>query len=528
MTRKGFWLVFAIVLLFHLNPMDSNAQGRISIDTSHKYKGMKSSFAKGYEPTIEKDTMTLVVPFVSDTKMKGNRITVGIDFEKEENSPFYYKNYQKRVKQSKEGVYLYQCQIKLKKDRVNGQFPLHVWAEGTGIADKGSKSADEASKSADKTSKSVSRKGVSSKDSTNPYVVHQEFIIYVEITDGRAQVCGKPEENGTADALEEPQTPDLSEGGEENFEYEPPQLSSDPPQTGEEEKNSQPRLMVYQDSLQGKPLEAGSSVLWNLSIQNCSGSHAIENVKVTLLFDGKDLIFEKTSWYFERVSPKNTMDLSQSLSAVKKAAAEPVSVQFQIEYEDEKGNSYNSTETVGISVSQPQHAELANLSFPETIYASDTQILAFQVQNTGLSAVYNAKVRVEGKGLFPQGELFVGTLEGGAAAPGEIQVFAGTLDMDEQGNLIEGAGDKYGDTIGKVILSYENEQGEANEQELEIRTSIQEPKIVELKVEKEKPKTNQWWITIVAGVILALILVIVWLYLRMKYYQRRSGYGETE
>lgn len=73
-----------------------------------------------------------------------------------------------------------------------------------------------------------------------------------------------------------------------------------------------------------------------------------------------------------------------------------------------------------------------------------------------------------------------------------------------------------------VIFSYENEQGEVAEQKQELKTSIKKPQIVELKVEKEVPKTNQWWITILAGAFLVLILIIVWLYLRMKHYQRIS------
>ena len=91
--------------------------------------------------------------------------------------------------------------------------------------------------------------------------------------------------------------------------------------------------------------------------------------------------------------------------------------------------------------------------------------------------------------------------------------------MDNQGNIIEEGGEKYGDTSGVVTFSYEDEQGQVIEQSMEVHTSIKEPEIVELKVEKEVPETNQWWITIVAGIILALVLVVIWLYLRMKYYQ---------
>ena len=67
------------------------------------------------------------------------------------------------------------------------------------------------------------------------------------------------------------------------------------------------------------------------------------------------------------------------------------------------------------------------------------------------AAVFNGKIPKltaarQGKGLFPREELFLGNLEGGTSQPGELQVFAGTLDMDNQGNIIEEGGEKYGDT----------------------------------------------------------------------------------
>lgn len=81
---------------------------------------------------------------------------------------------------------------------------------------------------------------------------------------------------------------------------------------------------------------------------------------------------------------------------------------------------------------------------------------------------------------------------------------------------------KYGDTTGTVVFSYENEQGKPVETSQELHTSIKKPQVVKLKVEKEAPKTNQWWITILAVIFLVLILIIIWLYLRMKHYWRVS------
>lgn len=458
-----------------------SAESGISIDSSRKYEGMDAPFAKGYEPSIKKNVMTLVVPFVSDANMEKNRITVGVDFESGQDGPFHYKNYRKSVKQSEEGVYLYRCRLKLKEDRVNGQYPLHLWAEGKG--------ADG--------------------------LFRQEFTIYVEITDGKPKAgVVVPGEDGAeqSDIGGAFSGEDSAQLAEQDF--------SESFSSSAEEKNSQPRLLITQNSLQGNALEAGNSATWSIAVQNCSSSHNVENVKVTLLSDNKDVVFEKTSWYFEKTAPKKTMDLSQNLTVAKKAAAEPVQVQFQIEYEDEKGGSYTSTEEVKLSICQPQQAQLVNLSFPEQVYASDTEFMSFQVLNTGLSTIYNVTVRLEAKGLFPQQEVFLGNIEGGSSADGEQKVFVGTLDMDAQGNVVEEGGKKYGDTSGTVIFSYENEQGEVTEQKMEIHTEIQEAEIVELTVEEEKPKTNQWWITIIFFVIAALVLVIVWLYLRMKHYQR--------
>ena len=197
----------------------------------------------------------------------------------------------------------------------------------------------------------------------------------------------------------------------------------------------------------------------------------MENLKVTLLCESRDISFEKTSWYFERAGAGQVLDLSQNITVGRKAAAEAVPVQLQFDYEDKKGTGYNATESVSLSVSQTQQAELAGLSFPESIYEADTDSLTFQVRNTGLAVIYNARVRLEGKGLFPEKELFLGNMESGASLDGEIPVFAGTLDMDADGNVMEGGGEKYGDVVGTVIFSYEDEQGKVTEQEQKLHTA---------------------------------------------------------
>lgn len=287
----------------------------------------------------------------------------------------------------------------------------------------------------------------------------------------------------------------------------------------EAEVSHQPRILVT-SQLPENALKAGSTTSWAVTVKNCSKTEAIENVKVTLTAEGQDVTLEKASWYFEKIGANKTIDLSQNISVGKKAAQEPVTLQFQFEYEDKRGNGYTCTEPICLPIRQEQQAELVNLSFAESAYASDTEPFTFQVDNTGLATLYNVRVRLTGPGLFPTKDLFLGNMEAGASEDGEIPVFIGTLDMDENGDA-SGEGEKYGETSAVILFSYENEQGEVQEQRMEVHTEIKEPKQVKLKVEKEVPQTNQWWISIVVLAAIVLLSVIVWLYLRMKHFKKR-------
>ncbi len=518
----------ALSLLLCLAPANVSAGGgspaenhsksgvMVTIDANRKYEGMNAPFSKGYEPSIKKDVMSLVIPFRVGQETEGSRILVGISFEREENSPFYYKNYQKKVKESEEGIYLYQCKIQLKENRVNGQYPLHLFVQAQAQGEH----------------------------------IQQEFTIYAEITDGKPKPQTENQEGNHSGPEGSGSTAEdgiggsgsgsiegdsdggsgngglagdgISDGGEMGSMDSPNGTSQPSGSWQKEEASRQPKVIIHANSLQNTPLQAGSQTFWSVSAKNCSSNRSMENLKVTILSEQKDISFEKTAWYFERAGAGASMDLSQNITIGIKAASGPVQIQFQFEYEDKQGTAYTSTETATLTVVQEPKAELAGLTFPESIYESDTDLLTFQVQNSGLAPIYNAKVHLEGKGLFPEKELFLGTIEAGTSTDGEISVFAGNLCMDNEGNIIEEHGEKYGDTLCTVIFSYENEQGEVSEQKQELKTSIKKPQIVELKVEKEAPKTNQWWITILAGAFLVLILIIIWLYLRMKHYRRIS------
>lgn len=131
------------------------------IDNQNVYKGMEKSYSRGYVPKIGNDNAVLVLPLQAKHKISGNQITAALKFGEGENLPFVHKNYEKEVKLKyykagkqgkKVGRYLVSFNLKLKKDRYNGSYPVIVTVSGQ-----------------DESGNEIS----------------QEFTVYVTITDGK-------------------------------------------------------------------------------------------------------------------------------------------------------------------------------------------------------------------------------------------------------------------------------------------------------------------------------------------------------
>lgn len=138
----------------------------LTIDNQHVFEGMDASYAGGYVPKIEKNKAVLVLPLLAKQKLAHEQMTVSVTFGGAEGEPFVYKNYEKAVsfgyhktagRSEKTGCYLVSFALQLKKERVNGSYPvtLSVRAE------------DEMGNE-----------------------IRQDFTVYVTITDGNATSTG--------------------------------------------------------------------------------------------------------------------------------------------------------------------------------------------------------------------------------------------------------------------------------------------------------------------------------------------------
>lgn len=144
---------------------DTAGASSIVIDNKNVYKGMDKSYSGGYVPRIEGENAVVVLPLLAKRKLSNNKMTVTLKFGEGEQLPFVFKNYEKSVVYGshktgkggvKSGCYLASFDLKLKKERYNGSYPvtLSVRAE------------DEAGNE-----------------------INQEFTVYVTITDGKKAVA---------------------------------------------------------------------------------------------------------------------------------------------------------------------------------------------------------------------------------------------------------------------------------------------------------------------------------------------------
>lgn len=467
----------------------------LGIDNRHRYGGMKQSFSEGYQPKIKENTLYLAVPFTSDARLKDDCLTVGLTFAQDKQSPFVFKNYQKDVARkwyvlqdgvmredtgqstdahtdqsaqdpNRQQAYLYTCEVPLQPDAASGQYSVTVSARG--YTEKGEK-------------------------------LTLDYQIFVQIPEPPVN------ENGNGSGGEGVISGGGGGGGFSGG-------------SGEETEEiiRQPKMLLEECSLTEKGLEAGTQETMRVSFRNRSASQTMYNLKIVIQTESKDIRLGRSSFYFSEVAPEDTIELEDELSVTSLAQTDSVSLNFQFEYEDKKGTAANGTESVVIPIVQPVHVELETGQIPASLYASDTTELSFNVLNLSRTGVYNVRIKLEGDGMFPTEDVFIGNMEAGTQGSAVMRVYVGTRTMEAIGDD-SGVQDseKYGPVSGTVTMQYEDALGRTHEVRQDYQTEIKKAEVLSLKVDKE-PEQNSWWISVFAALIAGLLLLVAVLIWRLR------------
>lgn len=283
-----------------------------------------------------------------------------------------------------------------------------------------------------------------------------------------------------------------------------------------EELIRQPKILLESCSLTGKNMEAGSSEEVEFVLKNKSSNQEIYNLKLVFSTETPGIQFEKNSFYFEKISPGGRINVLNRIRAAADTKEGTVPITLSFEYEDKKGTSAAGTEKMEFLVKQKIWVNLDCDNLPAEVYSTDTVNMGIRVQNVSRTGIFNARVALEGTGMFPKEEIFLGNMDAGTESTGTMRIFVGTRTMETSGRD-EGTDEKemYGNVTGKITLRYEDGEGKHYEQVREYETKIQKPRLQTLNIEKPK-KANSWWYSVAAAAACGMICLILLLMHRIR------------
>lgn len=261
-----------------------------------------------------------------------------------------------------------------------------------------------------------------------------------------------------------------------------------------------PQLMVSSYSFGGSYVQAGDEFNLALKLYNTSGSHDLENIKVTVeSADGTFIpVRSSNSFYVEKIGHKGTADHSMVFSVKPDAEQKTTSVNLNMSYQDMGGNEYTANDVISIPVMQETRLVIDDIVAPPELYAGMQTGLNVQFYNMGKTTLSNLRINAEGDfDTMESSTYYVGNME-----PGRNDYYSFSFMPRAVGPM-----------NGRVVFTYEdasgNEQSYLKEFTFDIMDMPEMPDDFYPPMEEAGGKTP--WIPIVAGLIVlaaALIFLI--------------------
>ncbi len=287
---------------------------------------------------------------------------------------------------------------------------------------------------------------------------------------------------------------------------------------------SVPRVIVTGFSTNPEIVKAGSDFTLTIHLKNTSKKSRVNN----MLFDlnapveGSD---EQTTApaflpssgssaiYLEGIKANGTADISINLNAKADLLQKPYSVELSMKYEDADYNGVEASSSLSIPVKQDARFEFSEIQVnPESISVDEEANVMCNLYNLGRIKLYNVKAVFEGA-CIEREEVFIGNVDSGTQA---------SIDA-----MLKGTKETGGPATVKMIMSYENEEGEIFTEEKEITLEVaqaEEEIMDEMPMEGEEGGKSFPLLAIAAAVVAAAAAVSVILVRRKK----RKGMSEEE
>lgn len=417
-------------------------QNLLSVDDENIYNGMGTAYRDGYEPAIIDDTAVIILPLYVDEDIGLQKIKVVPDLGATDSSPFVVKNYQKTFQKTTESI-----------NGGSGQREVFLVAFDFALKDDRINGVYPVQWTVDYTYEGIP--------------VTQVFTSYVNITDGKSAE---------------------------------PAVTSEPV---EEKPTSEPKVIVAQCVNIPDKIESGDEFSFTVVLKNTNKSKYVQNMTVTVgcEAEGISLVADSNVFYYDYLKAGGTLEVPLSFRCSESTAAGRYHISLDMSYDNPDAVVLSSAGQVELNISQKVMMDLEVGSMPGEMNAGDSMSIPIQALNLGRGKVYNVRCYVEAAGVTTPTSLFLGDLEGGTAASGELNIFAGMVNPDGETDS-----ERYGYTSGKIIMTYEDENGEEQVKEKNFSVTIQPLQINTGFAEEEESGQNVG-LQLLGGVI-AIVAVI--------------------
>lgn len=489
-------LCLLLLLLFPMQTWGAVAAGpeptaqneKLRLDNENRYEDMEKAYQDGYEPEVSGECVSVILPLLWNGKNEVNTITASMDQGDQNTAPFIFQNYQKTFKKTEEKindtdqtreVFLIKFVLKLKSDRKNGAYPVQI-----------------------KTTVQLEEQEI-----------EQNFTVYVQINDEKVAEI-------TPTATPEPTPSDTSGISEETDSTVPAaeivgggDVAAAVVAGGEnkeEKATSEPKVIVADCKEIPEHIYAGDSVTLKVILKNTNKKKYVQNMTVTAGCEGDGISLGNAvnTQYYEKLGAGKTLEVPVEIQTDKKTEAGKYKLTLELSYDNPDAVTLTATGQIEITIEQKSELTMEIGQIPEEVNAGDRLQISVQLMNVGRGMVYNARCTVDVPGLQTDKSLFLGNLEGGTAVSGELDAFAGVVNAEE-----ETAEKRYGRTGGRILLTYEDENGNSYEETSDIVLTIQPLKIQEQITDEKEKESNkisrQFLIGVTAVVGLGIVGVVL-------------------
>lgn len=293
---------------------------------------------------------------------------------------------------------------------------------------------------------------------------------------------------------------------------------------------SAPKLLVTGYQTKPEKIMAGEKFELTVHIKNTAKSTAVCNGK--FLIGNEAGTFLPTSGsnavFIEKIEAGKTGDLKIEMKTSPDLAQKNYSLIIKGDFDDGKGNSYTSNDSLSVPVYQQVKLGIADIQMsPESIGVGMEGSLMFTINNQGNANVSNVTVAVDDKAVSSEG-CYVGNIAGSASAYATLNV-TGQADNQETGKI-------------KIVINYEDTDGNAGKLEQEVDCIVGEGIDSDMEFYDDEEFDDEdedglpFWVYIIAGVAALLIIIIIVIVLVKKKKKKEAAlfddddddYGEDD